>query len=204
MGLFILFVAQLLSALMGLYVEITYKKYGSHWQENLFYSHFLSLPLFLPILPSLMRQYRQLLTSPPLKLSISNLPLPSILTSDPKVAQYGEVEIPTHIFYLALNSLTQYACIRGVNSLAAVTSALGVTIVLNMRKLVSLFISILLFGNRLPPGVVLGAAIVFGSAGIWAWDGQRRRGQRGHGEKREGQGKENEKDSPRVNGNKLG
>ena len=39
----------------------------------------------------------------------------------------------------------------------------------------SLFISISLFGNRLPPGVVLGAAIVFGSAAVWAWDGQRQK-----------------------------
>lgn len=69
-----------------------------------------------------------------------------------------------------------------MNSLAAHTSALGVTIVLNLRKLVSLFISISLFGNRLPPGVVLGAAIVFGSAGMWAWDGQKRRGRKAVGE----------------------
>lgn len=69
-----------------------------------------------------------------------------------------------------------------MNSLAAHTSALGVTIVLSLRKLVSLFISISLFGNRLPLGVMLGAAIVFGSAGMWAWDGQRRRGRKAGGQ----------------------
>ena len=33
--------------------------------------------------------------------------------------------------------------------------------------------SIWIFGNELPPGVLVGAAIVFGSAGVWAVEGQR-------------------------------
>ena len=86
------------------------------------------------------------------------------------------MKIPTHIASLVLNALTQYLCIRGVNLLAAQTSALGVTVVLNLRKLVSLFISIWVFGNRLPAGVVVGAAVVFGSAGLWGWEGQRKKG----------------------------
>ncbi|KAA8573662.1 hypothetical protein EYC84_005243 [Monilinia fructicola] len=45
-----------------------------------------------------------------------------------------------------MNVLTQYACIRGVNLLAAASSALTVTIVLNVRKLISLLLSIWLFG----------------------------------------------------------
>ncbi len=57
--------------------------------------------------------------------------------------------------------------------LAARTSAIGVTIVLNVRKLVSLFLSIHLFGNQLPVGVMFGAAVVFSSAGLWAWESQR-------------------------------
>ncbi|KAF4510434.1 hypothetical protein G6O67_002322 [Ophiocordyceps sinensis] len=54
-GLVILFVAQLLSAIMGIYTEATYRRYGPHWKENLFYSHVLSLPLFLPFTPSMAR-----------------------------------------------------------------------------------------------------------------------------------------------------
>ncbi len=77
---------------------------------------------------------------------------------------------------LGLNSLTQLACIRGVNLLAAKSSALTVTIVLNVRKLVSLFLSIWLFGNRLAPGVLVGAAVVFGSGGLYAWEGSTREG----------------------------
>ena len=84
-----------------------------------------------------------------------------------------EVTLPKHIVNLVLNSGTQFACIRGVNALSARTSALGVSIVLNVRKLVSLCVSLWLFGNKLPPGVLFGAIIVFGSTSIWAWEGQK-------------------------------
>ena len=171
---------------MGLYTQLTYAAYGTHWHENLFYSHFLSLPLFLPFLPSLLKQLRNLLASPPVQLSPSftqpilspfsnktstQSQLPPILLT-PSLPFYAP-QIPKHIVILTLNALTQYACIRGVNLLGARTSALGVTIVLSVRKLVSLFASIWLFGNHLPSGVIAGAAVVFGSAGIWTWEGQR-------------------------------
>ena len=181
-GLCLLFVAQLLSAIMGLYVQLTYAKYGSHWSENLFYSHLLSIPLFLPFGPGLWAQTQKLLSYPPVllvptlakfansTLTPTNDPfLPPILSS----AFIPSLAISPHILNLGLNALTQYACIRGVNMLAARTSAIGVTIVLNVRKLASLFISIRLFGNQLPIGVMCGAAIVFSSAGIWAWESQR-------------------------------
>lgn len=85
---------------------------------------------------------------------------------------------------LLLNSVTQLACIRGVNLLAAESSALTVTIVLNVRKLVSLFLSIWLFGNELAPGVVLGAAVVFGSGLLYAYEGGGGGGGSGRGRKK--------------------
>ena len=186
-GLAILFVAQLLSAIMGLYVQLTYSRFGPHWQENLFYSHFLSLPLFAPFFPTLRRQLHHLINSTPITFQVPN-PLQMLRSfSDPdllpqasiqswslesKIPALLQLEIPIHVLNLALNSLTQYACIRGVNLLGARTSALGVTVVLNLRKLVSLFASIWLFGNDLPVGVSVGAAIVFFGAGVYAWAGQ--------------------------------
>lgn len=172
---------------MGLYTQLTYAKYGSHWHENLFYSHFLSIPLFLPFAPYLLSQFKILLSSPPTplapiltkpllllptKTSSESSQLPPILTI-PSSAFPFSISVPKHVITLMLNALTQYACIRGVNLLGARTSALGVSIVLSVRKLVSLFVSIWLFGNRLPLGVMIGAAVVFGSAGVWGWEGQR-------------------------------
>jgi len=194
-GLAILFIAQLLSAIMGLYTQLTYAKYGSYWHENLFYSHFLSIPLFLPFFPSLLNQFKQLVSStsfdlsslldqPTLLLPKAGTPtqsgqFPPILLA-PSLSSFLNIRIPKHIITLGLNALTQYACIRGVNLLGARTSALGVSIALNVRKLVSLFASIWLFGNKLPPGVAMGAVVVFGSAAIWAWE-DRRIGRGGRG-----------------------
>lgn len=182
MGLSLLFIAQLLSAIMGLYVQLTYAAYGSHWSENLFYSHLLSIPLFLPFGSGLWVQAKKLQSEPsillaPALVELSNATLsptndhrlPPIMSS-PLIPGFA---VSPHILNLALNALTQYACIRGVNVLAARTSAIGVTVVLNIRKLASLLISIYLFGNQLPLGVVCGAAIVFSSAGLWGWESQR-------------------------------
>ncbi|WZH39506.1 UDP n-acetylglucosamine transporter [Fusarium acuminatum] len=155
-GLLILFVAQVLSAIMGLYTEATYAKYGPQWKENLFYSHALSLPLFIPFAPSMVRTFSHLMTSTPMQ-------LPGVLgfTST-------KILVPSQIVFLVTNVLTQYACIRGVNLLAAASTALTVTIVLNIRKLVSLLLSIWLFGNQLAPGTLLGAIVVFGAGGLYS------------------------------------
>lgn len=173
---------------MGLYVQITYDKYGKHWSENLFYSHLLSIPLFSPFAPGLLSQFNRLLSSAPAFLipSVAGMDSAANTTStrsshdtqfpplllNPSLTGYTTA-IPPHLLTLALNAITQYACIRGVNLLAARTSAIGVSIVLNVRKLASLFISIWLFGNDLPAGVILGATVVFSSAGVWAYESQR-------------------------------
>ncbi|KAI4596260.1 golgi uridine diphosphate-N- acetylglucosamine transporter [Pestalotiopsis sp. 9143b] len=170
-GLVILFVAQSLSAVMGLYTEETYKEYGGHWKENLFYSHLLSLPLFLPFSASLYRQFVRLANSPPLTLPayLEQLALPANVPNTMR-DDIKQIYIPSQVVFLALNVLTQYACIRGVNLLAAVSSALTVTIVLNIRKLVSLLLSIWLFGNRLAPGTLVGAIVVFSAGGLYSLD----------------------------------
>ena len=57
--------------------------------------------------------------------------------------------------------------------LASAASALTVTIVLNVRKLVSLLLSIWLFGNRLSPGTLIGASIVFFAGGMYGLEGSK-------------------------------
>jgi len=172
-GLAILFIAQVLSAIMGLYTEETYREYGPHWKENLFYSHLMALPLFLPFLPSMRRQFLRLAASEPL-----GLPLNGAVSSLPEGFQkgLGNIRIPSQLAYLVINVLTQYACIRGVNLLASAASALTVTIVLNVRKLISLLLSIWLFGNRLSAGTLVGAVIVFFAGGMYGLDGSKNSG----------------------------
>lgn len=72
---------------------------------------------------------------------------------------------------LALNSLTQYACISGVNRLGAYTSAVTVTVVLNIRKLASFLLSCFIFGNELTPMMMQGATVVFVSGAIYGLGG---------------------------------
>lgn len=80
---------------------------------------------------------------------------------------------PIKIVYLILNALTQYVCLRGVHLLSAKSSSLTVTVVLNIRKLVSLMLSVYMFGNVLTGGVLLGAVGVFLGGGIYAYEGAR-------------------------------
>jgi solute carrier family 35 (UDP-xylose/UDP-N-acetylglucosamine transporter), member B4 len=170
MGLVILFVAQLLSAIMGIYVQRTYEVYGNHWRENLFYSHVFSLLLFIPFTSQIISQFKTLAASEPLTLKSIPHTLASVL---PFPILRALTNTPRQILYLLANSATQYLCIRGVNTLGARSSALTVTIVLNIRKLISLLFSVWLFGNRLAPGVILGATVVFTGAGIYGWESQR-------------------------------
>ncbi|PFH54969.1 hypothetical protein XA68_11299 [Ophiocordyceps unilateralis] len=153
-GLGVLFVAQLLSAALGLHTETIYQQHGPQWRENLFYSHLLSLPLFFPFMPSMSRVLSLMATTETLELKMP-----------PFAAGVG---MPVQLAYLTTNVMTQYACIRGVNLLAANASALTVTVVLSVRKLVSLIISIWLFGNKLPNGTLVGAVIVFSSGLLYS------------------------------------
>lgn len=102
--------------------------------------------------------------------SFLQLPLASLDYSIFRVILTG---IPVHIFYLLLNALTQYWCIRGVHRLSAISSSLTVTVVLNIRKLVSLLLSIQIFGNAPTHGVLVGALLVFLGGIIYGLEGAR-------------------------------
>ena len=142
---------------MGVYVQDTYASHGSHWRENLFYSHFLSLPLFLPLAPTLLRQYSALSATAPLDVP-------------PSLPVLKSANLPSGIAFLLLNSATQIACITGVNLLSAQASAVTVTIVLKGRKLVSFVASTWLFGHRLSGMMMVGAALVFGAGALYGWE----------------------------------
>lgn len=209
-GFAILALAMLLSAFQGIYADRLYATYGrNHWKEALFYSHTLSLPLFVPTLPQLLAQWHALNSSPSLLSQVTALvgqagDTNTCLTSgntadsagpcaistntpvavvfrvllnfrDYEVFQPILTGIPVQVFHLLLNALTQYWCIRGVHLLSAKSSSLTVTIVLNVRKLISLLLSIHIFGNSLSQGVLVGAILVFVGAAMYGFEGARLR-----------------------------
>ena len=171
-GFVLLFLALILSALLGLYTDKLYSTHGRGPQataESLFYSHTLSLPFFGLQLQRLSTSFQTLATtSPPLSTSLA-LNQPPLGLGPTSTFHQILMMIPTALVMLLLNALTQCMCISGVNRLAAKSSSLTVSIVLNIRKLVSLFLSIWLFGNKLPPGVIAGAALVFLGGGLYAY-----------------------------------
>jgi dolichyl-phosphate-mannose-protein mannosyltransferase len=163
-GLLILLFAQLLSAYMGAYVEDVYIEYGNHWKANLFYSHLLSLPLFANFTPILYKQFLRLQSSQPFTVP------PSIAANLPPTAIKALASTSQHVIFLTANAVTQLLCITGVNILSANTSAVTVTIVLNIRKLVSFLLSIWIFGNQMTGLMKIGAAMVFGAGALYGWE----------------------------------
>lgn len=145
-GFTILVITQILGAIMGLVLENTYRIYGSDWRESLFYTHALSLPFFLFLLRPIRSQWNDLFA----------------------IHTKGFLNLPSGVWYLCFNTLAQYFCVRGVNALGAETSALTVSVVLNVRKFVSLCLSLILFDNEMGSAVKFGALLVFGSSAVYA------------------------------------
>ncbi|PSN60833.1 PMT-domain-containing protein [Corynespora cassiicola Philippines] len=164
MGLLILLVAQLLSAYMGAFTEDIYRDYGNHWKANLFYSHLLSIPMFANFTPVLYSQFSRLQSSQPFEVPLS------VAETLPPAVNKALASTSQHVVYLTANAVTQLLCITGVNILSANTSAVTVTIVLNIRKLVSFLLSIWLFGNQMSDMMKLGAAMVFGAGALYGYE----------------------------------
>ncbi|KAJ5660756.1 UDP-N-acetylglucosamine transporter yea4 [Penicillium longicatenatum] len=189
-GFTILALAMVLSAFQGIYADRLYATYGrDHWKEALFYSHTLSLPLFITSTSQLSSQWQVVASSPSFlsKISDGSAPALSDLSSNTTpsvlstvILHYASIQslldqLPVQVAYLMMNALTQYLCIRGVHLLSAKSSSLTVTVVLNIRKLVSLLLSIYLFGNHLGSGVLIGAILVFLGGGLYGFEGARLR-----------------------------
>ncbi|KAJ7644350.1 UAA transporter [Roridomyces roridus] len=137
-GISMLVTSLVLSGFLGLLQERTYKKYGPCWKEGVFYTHFLSLPVFL----FLIKDVRQGLSS----LSDSKTSHTSALAS---------------WLILAGNLFSQLICVSGVNKLSSQVSSVSTNLVLTARKAISLCFSVWWFGNAWNAELGLGALMVF-------------------------------------------
>ncbi|KAJ7600470.1 UAA transporter [Mycena floridula] len=135
-GIMMLVVSLFLTATLGLIQENTYKKYGPCWQEGVFYTHFLSLPIFL------------FLTSD-IKQGISSLSNSS--DSSPLVTW----------LILGSNLVSQLVCVSGVNRLTSRVSSVSTNLVLTARKALSLCFSVWWSGSQWNFQLVVGAVMVF-------------------------------------------
>jgi len=136
-GVTLLSLALLTSGCMGLFQEQTYAKYGrDHWHEALFYSHLFSLPLFVLQLKSLRQQITNANQTPPEWIGMC------------KSCEALGFYIPSYYTKLALNVFTQLLCINGVNRLTSRVSSLSVSLILVVRKAVSLLVSVVLLNHQ--------------------------------------------------------
>merc|ERR1712029_964047 len=86
-----------------------------------------------------------------------------ILTaSAPLVIPYFNFSIPSMLLYLLGNVITQYICISSVFVLTTECASLTVTLVVTLRKFLSLLFSIMYFNNPFTPYHWLGTGLVFG------------------------------------------
>uniref|UniRef100_A0AAZ1XJ62 Solute carrier family 35 member B4 n=1 Tax=Oreochromis aureus TaxID=47969 RepID=A0AAZ1XJ62_OREAU len=142
-GIAMLTFALLMSARMGIFQETLYKKYGKHSKEALFYNHCLPLPGFL--------------------LLSTNIYSHCVLfnQSTPVLIPGVELSVPIMWIYLLINVITQYVCIRGVFILTTECASLTVTLVVTLRKFLSLIFSIIYFQNPFTTWHWVGTAVVF-------------------------------------------
>lgn len=143
LGIAMLTFALLMSARMGIFQETLYKQYGKHSKEALFYNHCLPLPGFLLLASDIYNHCVLFSQSAPVEV--------------PGIAK----DVPVMWIYLLINVITQYVCIRGVFILTTECASLTVTLVVTLRKFVSLIFSILYFRNPFTAWHWLGTALVF-------------------------------------------
>ncbi|XP_076094850.1 UDP-xylose and UDP-N-acetylglucosamine transporter-like isoform X2 [Mytilus galloprovincialis] len=141
-GIFILTAALFMTAGMGIYQEGIYKQYGKHPKESLFFNHALPLPGFLLLATDIYSHIQKFNNSVPLDLAFG-------------------ISLPRLWFFLIFNVITQYICIRSVFILTTECSSLTVTLVVTLRKFVSLIFSIWYFQNPFTPTHWCGTLLVF-------------------------------------------
>ena len=142
-GIGLLTFALFMSARMGLYQEVVYARHGKHPREALFYTHALPLPGFLLLAPDILHHWGLVLASPPTTL------LPGLAC-------------PSMLLHLLANLATQHLCISAVFVLTTECASLTVTLVVTLRKFLSLLFSIWYFSNPFTPLHWLGTSLVFG------------------------------------------
>ena len=98
-----------------------YSKHGKHPREALFYTHALPLPGFLLLAPDILNHWNIVMSSAPLPI----IPF-----------------VPSMLLYLIGNIFTQSLCISAVFVLTTECASLTVTLVVTLRKFLSLLFSI--------------------------------------------------------------
>ncbi|XP_046388400.1 UDP-xylose and UDP-N-acetylglucosamine transporter [Ischnura elegans] len=142
-GILLLTIALFVSARMGIYQEELYGRYGKHPREALYYTHLMPMPGFLLLYKNIWDHAMILSQSEPIATPVIGVLMPKL------------------VLYLIGNVLTQYLCISSVYVLTTECSSLTVTLVVTLRKFVSLLFSIVYFQNPFTIAHWIGTILVF-------------------------------------------
>jgi len=144
-GIGLTLVSLFVSANVGVTQEKLHLKFGKHPREALFYTHFLQLPVFLLLTSDIANHFVIFNNSDPFVIDLLVLSL----------------SLPKLWLLLLLNCLAQYVCIRSVFVLTTECTSLTVTLVLTIRKFLSIIVSIFYFNNPFTTSHWLGTVLVF-------------------------------------------
>lgn len=152
--------ALLLSARMGIFQESISKRYGKHPSESLYYT-----VIHRKIQKTLNNRFflQHLYSLPPFLFYTSSIWNHAVIAaqSESLIVPVLNFAIPVLVLYLILNVLTQFMCISSVYILTTECTSLTVTLVLTLRKFLSLLFSIIYFKNPFTIGHWIGTALVF-------------------------------------------
>lgn len=175
-GISMLVLVMLLGAFLGQVQNKCRLQFGEAPVESMFYSHLLSLPLYLPALADLSTHANLWSASPPSSRALAFLFSGTTHYSAQAFAAFpgewtgmGRVgAVPVMWVYVLANLVTQYACITSVYTLISRYSSLTVTLTLTVRKVVSLMLSLWFFSNPFTPFHWAGSVCVFCGALMYA------------------------------------
>ncbi|XP_033244856.1 UDP-xylose and UDP-N-acetylglucosamine transporter isoform X2 [Drosophila miranda] len=142
-GVTLLVLALFVSSYMGITQELLYRRHGKCAREALYYTHLLPLPAFLLMHDNIRTHWR-------LACEGETYTLPLL-----------GVAVPLILLYLLGNVLTQHLCISSVYALTTECSSLTVTLIITLRKFISLVFSIVYFRNPFTIYHWLGSVMVF-------------------------------------------
>ncbi|KAF7297120.1 Glucooligosaccharide oxidase [Mycena indigotica] len=151
-GISMLTASIVLTGVVGLLQEWTYTTYGPCWQEGVFYTHFLSLPVFVFLVGDVEQGLRSLSDD-----------------TGRDTSALGSWLI------LGLNLFSQLICVSGVNRLSSEVSSVSTNIVLTTRKAISLLFSVWWFGNEWNEKLAAGASMVFFGSLLFTAGGSKRK-----------------------------
>ncbi|KAL3114945.1 hypothetical protein niasHT_011381 [Heterodera trifolii] len=149
-GVLMLSAALLISSYLAICQERMYSKYGRHPREAMFYTHAVSLPFFALMGGDILRSVRRFSSAPS--------------------ALFLGFSLPISALWLRLlaSCVLQWLCIMFVYRLNATIDSLSVTLVVTLRKFLSLLISIYWFQNPFSFTHWVGASLVFGGTLVFS------------------------------------